>query len=299
MKILPNVLAFSMIIGLTACDKAPPTPAKSETSTTTTTSTTPVTANQVTYHVGTISSFPPFVTKDEKGKSIGFDIDILNAIGEKQDFKLDYLVSPWDGLLNMLNSGQRDIVIAGVIVTPERQTSYDFSNPYIENRWAVLAEDKSQEGKPNYATLGQALNSANLVAVETGSAPETELKKVLSSHPEKIKSFDTQFLAVQSMIQGKTDMVYDLSTLLDYYKTSTTANGKKFYTLADTSAIPQPSAFVVKKGNTELLNKLNKGLEQIKAEGTYDKIYKKWFGDTLSTTITTTSSVSTTAATAK
>lgn len=73
--------------------------------------------------------------------------------------------------------------------------------------------------------------------------------------------------------------MYDLSNLLTYYINHDDFKSQGLYLLVDENAPVQQSAFVVKKGrNDELLVKINKGLEQIKADGTYDKIHAKWFG---------------------
>ena len=83
----------------------------------------------VTYKVGTEPTFPPFDTTDENQNIVGLDMDLITAIGEDQGFKVEFENLSFDGLIPALQSGNIDIVAAGMNKDdPERQEQVDFSD---------------------------------------------------------------------------------------------------------------------------------------------------------------------------
>jgi ABC-type amino acid transport substrate-binding protein len=92
--------------------------------------------------VGTEPTFPPFESKDEKGNFVGFDIDMLRAIGAKAGFEVEFKDLPFDSLIPALNSGQIDAIAAGMSITEDRKKAVDFSEPYF-NAGLSLAVQKA------------------------------------------------------------------------------------------------------------------------------------------------------------
>lgn len=232
-------------------------------------------ADAPTYLVATITSFPPFVMRDENGQSIGFDVDVLNAIGEKQGFKVKFLPQAWQTALGTLDSGERDIVATGVVITPERQALYDFSDPYLDTGWMAIL--KEQPDKPRFTDFKQLLNDPKLVFVtQEGAAGVPELKRLLGDKPNKIHEVETQYMEIKEVISGTADVAFDISRVLQYYAFK--SGDKTLYSLMDPNAPLDHFGFVVKKGRNDLLQKINTGLSEIKADGTYQKIYEEWYG---------------------
>ena len=92
----------------------------------------------VTYKVGTEPTFPPFDTTDENQNIVGLDMDLITAIGEDQGFKVEFENLSFDGLIPALQSGNIDIVAAGMNKDdPERQEQVDFSDAYYESKLMV------------------------------------------------------------------------------------------------------------------------------------------------------------------
>lgn len=209
MKIKLLSIALAATVALVGCNKSPDnspdtkpaatasvTPQATTTTSSNEASTSPATA--LTYTVGTISSFPPFITSDEKGQATGFDVDILPAIADRQGFKLQFLISPWTGLLDKLNTGERDIVTTGVIITPERQQKYDFSNPYLDSKMSLIL---SKNAAAPYLTFDEAMRGIKTVAVQKGSAGLEALKQKTGANANlQVQEVNSEFLGIQSVV---------------------------------------------------------------------------------------------------
>ena len=237
-----------------------------------------VPANAKEYLVGTIASFPPFVQRDEMGKASGFDIDLLTAIGEAQGFKVKFIIAPWKGSLEMLNTGERDIIATGVVITPERQQIYDFSDPYLDTQWMAVLKEDAAAGKPRYKTFAEAVANSKTFVTQGGAAGVPMLKQALQGKEGQIQEVDSQFMEIKEVANQKIDVAYDISRVLQYY-THTLGEEQKLYGLIDPNSAVDHFGYVVKKGRADdLLANINAGLKKIKDDGTYQKIYEKWYG---------------------
>ena len=227
-------------------------------------------ADAPTYLVGTMGSYAPFEFRDENGQSIGFDMDIMYAIAAKQKFNVTVLTHPWEGILNTLNNGERDIIISTVNMTPEREQQYEFTYPYFTMRDTFLVKASNTDIN-QYQDL---VSKQRKVAALAGSSQ----KDMTIQHgvaAENIVTRDSQFLALKEMFSDNADAVIGDGAVMDYFALSYADIPTKAFTLPDA---PQVNiGIAVKKGNTKLRDQLNTGLKQIYTDGTYDKIYFKWF----------------------
>lgn len=233
-------------------------------------------ADAPTYLVATIQSFPPFVMRNEVGTYEGFDVDVMDAIGVQQGFRVNFLPQPWATALPSLDTDERDIVATGVVITPERKEKYDFSDPYLDTGW--LAIMKEQPGKAKLTSFNDIFSDPKTVFVtQADAAGVPELKKHLADKPNTIKEVDSQYLEIKSVLAGEADVAFDIERVLQYYVV--TAGDKGLYGITDPAAQRDEFGFAVKKGRPDdLLKKINAGLAAIKADGTYQKIYEKWYG---------------------
>lgn len=217
------------------------------------------------YTVVSQYSYPPFATRAADGSLIGMDMDLLNAIAEKEGFTLTFLPHNMTGLLDAVNTGQADIVATGVNITPERLEKYEFSKPYLEGNWvALLNADKVQV--KSWAELKN-----KPIAVQESSLSETQLKATdITNQPVLVK---TVYLGLNEVNKGNAAAVYDVDSVLNTYFKDNPA----YYTVVDERSGKIPFGFVMKKGNTELKAKLDKGIDNIRADGTYQKILDKWY----------------------
>ncbi len=223
------------------------------------------------YIVGTDANFPPFDFQNESGQIVGFDIDILRAIGEKEGFGVDFVSAlKRSDLFPNLADGQYQILAACLGMSAERLAQSEMSKPYAYAPNVIMGKESGTA--MTLAELGNAK-----VAVQEGSYTFDELKKAQVSNivPEK-----SMYNAYITFAKGNADYVVGDAGVLSYHHIENKdPNKPKVYTSVYDKDADVRVAFAVKKGNTELINKINSGLKKIKEDGTYEKIYTKWFGE--------------------
>ena len=221
------------------------------------------------YVVGTDAAYAPFESQNEKGEIVGFDIDVVKAIAAKAGIEVKFVNTPWEGIFNALNQGDRDLLVSAVTITDERKQTMDFSAPYFDAQQLIAVKGTSKVAK--FDDLKKLK-----VGVQTGTTGDEAVSKLQGKTSANIKRFESTPLALKELEAGGVDaVVADNGVVIHYVNNNA---GSKFKTVADASFTPEQYGLPVKKGNTELLEKLNKGLAGIKADGSYDKIYAQYFG---------------------
>ncbi len=248
---------------LAACGKkeAPPAPAAAPVAS--------APAPAKVYVVGTDAAYAPFESQNEKGEIVGFDIDMLKAVAAKAGIEVKFVNTPWEGIFNALAQGDRDIVVSAVTITDERKGTMDFSQPYFDAQQLIAVRQDSKVAK--FADLKKLK-----VGVQTGTTGDEAVTKLLGKTSTAIKRFESTPLALKELEAGGVDAVVADNGVVIHYVANNP--GGKFRTVSDKDFVPEQYGFAVKKGNAELLAKLDQGLAGIKADGTYAQIYGKYFG---------------------
>lgn len=254
---------FGLSLFLVACGNDSPPPEPSQPQNTEQQTANP-TANLVKVRV-IASDYAPFVTRDELGNLIGFDIDILREIAKLEGLDLEIAPHAWAGALNTLATDQSDIVISAVTLNPDRAEKYLPSNSYIStpNSIAVL-EDSSIMSIDDL--------KGKVIGLEAGSSFLSERDKYAGT---TFKEFNSSYLALTATTTKKADGVVAHRLHLQYLIRDKNVK-MRFIDLP--TAYPD-KVIMLQKGNIELAQKINSGLDKIKANGSYDVIYKKWFGE--------------------
>ncbi len=224
-----------------------------------------------TYIAATEPTYPPFDTTDEDGNIVGFDMDLLNAIAEDQGFKVEYQAFEFDAIIPAIKAGNADIVAAGMNVTAERAEKVDFSDKYFDSGKVIIV--KKDNDKINKA---EDLTADMKVAAQIGTT-EAEYVQDLESKGQ-IKEAVVLNQTTQCILQlqnGDVDAVVMDAPVAKYYETKNSDTIKQVESLID----PAEMAFAVTKGNTDLLEKINAGLKNVKDSGKYDELVAKWFSE--------------------
>ena len=261
--------AASLCVGIAmlACGKKEPPPAV--TAAPTAAASAPAPAPARVYVVGTDAAYAPFESQNEKGEIVGFDIDVVKAIAAKAGIEVKFVNTPWEGIFNALNQGDRDLLVSAVTITDERKQTMDFSGPYFDAQQLIAVKGNSK------VTKFDDLKKLK-VGVQTGTTGDETVTKLQGKSSANIRRFESTPLALKELEAGGVDaVVADNGVVIHYVNNNL---GSKFKTVADSSFKPEQYGLPVKKGNAELLGKLNKGLADIKADGSYDKIYAQYFG---------------------
>lgn len=220
--------------------------------------------------IGTDATYPPFEMVDTRsGQPEGFDIDIMKTICRINNWRPEFVVTPFDGIISGLKSKKYDCVISAMTITPERKAIVAFSEPYY------LAGQVVAVPVENESILSVEDLVGRKVGVQLGTTGE-RFAKTLSG--VEVFSFDNIGAAFIDMENGHLDAVLnDLPTSKEYIRLKGKAKivgellSKEYYGIA------------VRKQNEELLGIIDSSLAIIKESGEYDKISDKWFKTTDST----------------
>jgi polar amino acid transport system substrate-binding protein len=245
---------------LAACGKPDSTPASAPAS---------AAAPAKVYVVGTDAAYAPFESQNEKAEIVGFDIDVVKAVAKKAGIELKFINTPWEGIFNALLQGDRDLVVSAVTITPERQQTMDFSEPYFDAQQLIAVKQNSKVAK--FGDL-----KGLKVGVQTGTTGDEAISKLQGKTSRNIKRFELTPLALKELEAGGVDaVVADNGVIVNYVVNNP---GGLFKTVSDPTFVPERYGIALKKGNVELLAKVNQGLAGIKADGSYQALYAKYFG---------------------
>ena len=222
-----------------------------------------------TLRVGMEPGYMPFEMTNKKGDIVGFDVDMAKRMAKAMGVKLELVSTAWDGIIPALLTEKFDIIMSGMTLTQERNMKISFADPYIVIGQSILIK-KSLAGEiKSYKDLN---NKKYKVASKLGTTGEQATKRMIPNCT--YISFETEQEGVMDLVNGKIDaFVYDLP----YNSIAFAEKGEGKLVLLDKPFTYEPLAWGVKRGNADLINWLDNFLIQSKNDGTYDKIYKKWF----------------------
>lgn len=220
--------------------------------------------------VASEATFPPMEFKDEAGKIVGFDVDLVHAIAKEAGLEVEFQDVAWDGIFGALKSGSADIIASSVTITDERKAQFDFSDPYLEAGQVLVVRAQDREKYPDLAAL-----QGKKIGVQMGTtAAEYMERQTTGSYT--LGQYNTAGLAIIDLANGNVDGAVIDKPVADYYATQKPEFAQKLHVAAQPETKEQ-FGLVVQKGNEELLRKLNEGLAKIKADGTFGQIQAKWF----------------------
>ncbi|SEA20463.1 glutamine transport system substrate-binding protein [Thalassobacillus cyri] len=219
------------------------------------------------YTVATDNNFVPFeFLNEDTGEMEGFDIDLIKAVADEAGFKVNIESMKFDGVVSGMQSGRFDIGIAGMTITEERKETIDFSDPYYDAGLMIAVNKDNNEIKSEDDLAGKK------VGTRSGTTSEAYIKE---NHPDaELVTFPGIVEAYMDLESGRLDAVmYDVPNV-QYYVSNDSA---KLKTVGD---ILQGEKYgIAFPKDSDLVEDVNKALETLKENGTYDDIYEKWFGE--------------------
>ncbi|WP_395826800.1 basic amino acid ABC transporter substrate-binding protein [Collimonas sp.] len=222
------------------------------------------------YVVGADAAYAPFASENQQKQLVGFDIDTMQAVAEKAGIKIKIINTPFDGLFNALIQGDRDILISTITINEQRKQSMAFSEPYFVARQLIVLPANSK------ITSFDDLKS-HKIGVQSGTTADEAAQKLIGKNSASVRRFESMPLAFQELEGGGVDAVVGDNGVVTHFVKNNP--GKNFRIVDDPGFPDEHYGIAVKKGNPELLAKINYGLQQIKADGTQERIYKKYFAD--------------------
>ena len=221
------------------------------------------------YAVGTDATYAPFESQNDSGEIVGFDIELMHAIAEKSGFEVRFVDTPWNGLFNALGQGERDLLVSAIAITDERRRTMDFSDPYFDAVQLIAVRQDSKVTR--FADL-----KSLKVGVQAGTSGDEAVSELLGATSVDIMRFESTPPALKELEAGNVDAVVADNGVVEHYVADNP--GGKFRTVSDARFVQDHYGIAIDKGHAELLAEVNKGLAAIKADGSYDRIYAKYFG---------------------
>jgi len=222
--------------------------------------------------IATEGDYPPFNYVDSNNNLLGFDVDIGRALCEKMNVECEIIAQAWDGIIPGLVAGKYDAIIASMVPTDERRQAIDFTDRYYTTRLVVAVpknsdivdvSPQSMKGKSVGAQVGTA--QANYIEENYGPAGAT------------IKLYPTTSEVNLDLENGRLDAgVSDKFPFLYWLETDGSDCCKL---LGELDGTEDPTSIAIRHNSEELKQQFNKAIEDIRADGTYDKLVKKYFKD--------------------
>ena len=219
------------------------------------------------YIIYSDNSFAPFEYFDvEKGKYVGLDMDIIDAIAKDQGFKCEIHNEGFDASLGAVQSGQADAMIAGMTINEKRMETFDFSDGYFEDGTILVVKGES------YISSLDDLRGKR-IAAKKGTTSTAYAESIKDEYGFEIEYFDDSPAMYNAVMSGWSDACFEDYSVIGWAIKSS----KLDLSIVGDVLNSGYYGFAVKKGkNAELVEMFNRGLENIKASGEYDRILAKY-----------------------
>ncbi|MBI9107674.1 MAG: basic amino acid ABC transporter substrate-binding protein [Spirochaetales bacterium] len=209
-------------------------------------------------------TWPPMEFINTDKKIVGYDIDFIKAVAKEGGFEVEIRNTAWDGIFASLGNGESDAVISSVTITEDRKKEMDFSLPYINAGQVLIVSIDS-----SYKTL------ADLAGKEVGAQIGTTGAIEIDNSDATLKTYDELGFAIEDLANGRIEgVVADTPIAADYvlqndnYKSSLMIVGEPF--------TDEYYGIAVKKGNSEVLALINKGVKAVQDKGIDKELEDKW-----------------------
>ena len=217
--------------------------------------------------VGTNAEFPPFEYVDDNGEPDGFDVALIKAIGEKLGVSVEVENMEFDSLVSSIGN-KIDVAIAGMTVTDERKNSVDFSTSYYDAVQYVIVPEGSE-----IATFDDLAGKA--IGVQLGTTGDLIASDDVDG--SSVSQYNKAVDAVNDLINGRVDcVIIDKNPALVFE--SKFAGQVKAIDGAQFNFEVEDYAIALPKGDVMLADQINQALDELKADGTFDKLVEEYIG---------------------
>ena len=219
-------------------------------------------------------AYPPFYQQDASGNWGGWEVEIVKAICEDQKLDCELTPIPWDGLIPALKAKKIDAIMNSMSITDERKKEIDFSDKYYNTPTAIVgAKDQKFDATPEGL-------KGKILGVQVSTVHAAYAKKHFGDSASEIKEYQTQDEANQDLAAGRIDATQADAIALDAFLKSDEGKAccdMKGNVAPDLEVLGPGVGAGVRKGDTELKDKINAGIKDIRANGKYAEITKKYF----------------------
>jgi polar amino acid transport system substrate-binding protein len=214
------------------------------------------------------NSYPPYNFIDDSGEFVGWDYDTFREICRRLNCQPEFVEAAWDGMLIAIAAGEFDVAGEGITYTEERDETVDFSQFYYSYDETLLIRDDENR----FSTVAELLALEDFtVGTQIGTTNEITAHEIFGE--DRTQSYDPFALAVEALLNGDVDaVVIDRPAAEGYI---VTRGGMR--TLEESLTGIQNFAFVYPPGS-DLIEPFNLAMDAMIADGTWDDIFRVWFG---------------------
>ncbi|WP_300361020.1 basic amino acid ABC transporter substrate-binding protein [Fusobacterium sp.] len=216
-------------------------------------------------YVGTNPEFYPFEYLED-GKIVGFDADLIEAIGQKLGKEIVWKNIAFDGLLPALQSKKIDVIIAGMTATEERKKFVNFSEPYFTSSQVIILNSENKESLDIKSYENLPNHSVGVVLGYTGDVAVSKVPNV------NIQRFNGASEAIMALKAKKVQAV-----ILDSEPAKNYVKNNKGLELISTDIAKEEYSIAVSKDNTQLAEEINKAYKELVDDGSYQELINKYF----------------------
>ncbi|XCP86402.1 basic amino acid ABC transporter substrate-binding protein [Roseburia hominis] len=211
--------------------------------------------------MATNAEFPPYEYY-EGDEIVGIDAEFAAAIAEKLGMELKIEDMAFNSILSAVSSGKADLGVAGMTVDETRKKQVDFSDSYYTGRQVIIVKEDSDIAGPDGL-------EGKKIGVQEGTTGDIYTTDDFGD--EAIERYNKGMEAVQALAQGKIDAV-----VIDDQPAQTFVEQVEGLKVLEAEYAEEDYAIALKKGNTELLEKVNAAIKELKEDGTFDEIVAKY-----------------------
>ncbi len=219
--------------------------------------------------VGAEPSYAPFEFMDElTGELTGFDIELIDAIAKAEGYEIAVNTMPFDALIPALFTSSIDVALSAMTITEERQKRVAFSDPYYDSGLTILIHEKDQDKIKSAEDL-----KGQTICVQIGTTGAIYAENDIEG--ATVKQFNSAPESYLDLKAGGCIAAINDKPVNDYYLATSKSSG--IMSLPGTLSA-ESYGIAMRKDDDEIISLVKAGFDKIKADGTYDAIYEKWFG---------------------
>jgi polar amino acid transport system substrate-binding protein len=216
-----------------------------------------------TIRIATDATWPPFEYVNDAHEIVGLDIDLMNAIADEANLDIEFVNVAFDPLLAGMAAGTYDAAISSITILPDRQKDMLFSNPYYGAGQIVVVQKSN-------TTITSKNNLTGEVGAQLGTTGAIEVEKIAGA---TLVNYDDIGLAFQALMNGQVNaVVCDNPVAMEYV-----VNNPDKLKVVGTVFTDEFYGIAVAKGQEDLLEKINAGLQKVLEEGIIETLEEKWY----------------------
>ena len=219
--------------------------------------------------LGLDDTFAPMGFRDEAGNVVGFDIDLAQEVANRLGVKLEVKPIDWASGILSLNKGDVDMLWNGFTINETRKQQVNFSKPYLNNRLIVVKASDRKDINSKEDLKGKVLG------VQVGSNQEALEADPISKEAKEVRPYDVNVNAFLDLQAKRIDVVVIDEVAARYYIAEENVN---FEVVENSPLTEELYGIGFRKNDVELLNAVDKALDDMRADGKAAEISTKWFG---------------------